>query len=252
MISTTIKGIAVAGAVLAGQCGIASAAEIKLVAANAVKGALADLVSAFETASGHTVSIVWTGTEAATKRISDGEAVDVVIIGASNIERLITQGRVSGSSRADIARSGVGIAVRSGLPKPDISTSEAVKTAVLAAKSIVYSTGPSGFYVAELFKRMGIADQIKDRVVQPPSGAQAGEILARGDADLGFQQVSELIHIKGIDYLGPLPPDIQNVTVYAAGIPSASGAPEAARALIEYIRSPAAAPAIRKAGMEPG
>lgn len=138
------------------------------------------------------------------------------------------------------------------MPKPDISSSEAVKRAVLAAKSVAYSSGPSGFYVADLFKKMGIADQIKDKVKQPASGVQIGELMTRGEADLGFQQISELFHVKGIDYLGPLPADIQNITVFSAGLHTAAPAPDAAKALMKFLTAPEAGSIIKKMGMEPG
>ena len=198
------------------------------------------------------MTTIWGGTEGVAKRISGGEVVDIVIIAALNIDKLIAEGKLVSGSRADFAKSGVGIAVRTGLPKPDISSTEAVKRAVLAANSVAYSSGPSGFYVADLFKRMGITDQIKDKVRQPASGVQVGELVARGEADLGFQQISELLHVKGADYLGPLPPDIQNITIYSAGLHTAAPAPDAARALVKSLTSPQAAPIIKKIGMEPG
>jgi molybdate transport system substrate-binding protein len=218
----------------------------RALAANALKEVCLDLVSTFEKSSGHKVTTIWGGTEGITKRISGGEVMDIVIIAAPNIDKLIA------GSRADFAKSGVGLAVRSGLPKPDISSSKAVKKAVLAAKSVAYSSGPSGFYVAELFKKMGIADQLKDKVKQTPSGVQVGELVARGEADLGFQQVSELLHMKGIDYLGPLPADIQHITVYSAGLHMAATAPDAAKALVKFLTAPEAGPIIRKTGMELG
>lgn len=230
----------------------ARADEIKVMAVNALKEPLAELAAGFEKSSGHKVIFLWGGTEALTKRVAAGEAADIVVIAAPNIDRLIAEGKLAAGSRADIAKSGVGVAVRSGLPKPDVSSAEAVKRAVLEAKSVAYSTGPSGFYLAELFNRMGVSEQIKDKVKQPPSGAQVGELLARGEADLGFQQVSELMHVKGIDYLGPLPPEIQHTTVYSAGVHGAVPPSEAAKALVKALTSPAAAPALRKVGMEPG
>jgi len=229
----------------------AQAAEVKVMAANAVKEAFVELVAAFEKSSGHKVITIWGGTEGLGKRISGGEVVDIIIIAAPNIDKLIQEGKLIAGSRADIAKSGVGIAVRTGLPKPDISSAEAVKRAVLAANSVAYSSGPSGFYVADLLKKMGIADQIKDKVRQPPSGVQVGELVARGEADLGFQQISELIHVKGIDYLGPLPADIQNMTVYSAGLHMAAPAPDAARALVKFLTAPEARPIIKKIGMDP-
>jgi len=230
----------------------AHAAEIKVIASAAVKEIVLDVIPAFEKSSGHKVTAIWAGTEAITKRISGGEVVDIVLIAAPNIQKLISEGRLVAGSRADVAKSGIGVAVRAGLPKPDISSGEAVKKAVLAAKSVAYSSGPSGFYLADLFKKMGIADQIEDKVKQTPSGVQVGEVVARGEADLGFQQMSELLRLKGIDYLGPLPADIQHITVFSAGLHTAATAPDAAKALIKFLTGPEAGPIIKKSGMEPG
>lgn len=216
------------------------------------KDAHVELVSVFEKSSGHKVLTIWGGTEGIAKRISEGEVIDIVIIAASNIDSLILAGKVVPGSRVDFARSGIGVAVRSGLPKPDISSGEAVKREVLAAKSVAYSSGPSGFYLADLFKKMRIADQIKDKVKQPASGVQIGELVARGEADLGFQQVSELLHMKGIDYLGPLPADIQKITVYSAGLHTVASAPGPANVLIKFLTTPEAGLIIKKIGMEPG
>jgi molybdate transport system substrate-binding protein len=229
----------------------AHAAEVRIIAANAVKDTVLEVVSAFERASGHNVVTVWGGTEAIAKRIRDGEVFDLVLIAAPNIETLISEGKLATGSRTDYAKSGIGVAVRSGLPKPDVSTGDAIKRAVLAASSVAYSTGPSGFYLAELFQKMGIADQIKNKVKQPPSGAQVGELIARGEADLGFQQVSELIQVKGIDYLGPLPAAIQNITTYSIGLHMSAPAIDAAKALVKALRSPEAGSLLKKAGMEP-
>jgi molybdate transport system substrate-binding protein len=242
---------AVAAAMVIGTS-TAYADEIKVIASAAVKEFVLDLVPAFEKSSGHKVTTIWGGTEAITKRISGGEVVDIVLIAAPNIQKLISEGRLVAGSRADVAKSGIGVAVRAGLPQPDISSGEAVKKAVLAAKSIAYSSGPSGFYIDSLFNKMGIADQIKDKVKQTPSGVQVGEVVARGEADLGFQQVSELLHLKGIHHLGPLPADIEHLTVFSAGLHTAGTAPEAAKALMKFLTGPEAGPIIRKGGMEPG
>lgn len=232
--------------------GAAAAAELKVMSSNPLREVLPALVGSFEQASGHKVTIVWGGTEAIAKRVADGEAADIVLVAAPNVDRLIAAGRLQAGSRRDVARSGVGVAVRAGAPRPDISSAEAVKQAVLAADSVMYSSGPSGFYVAEMLRKLGIAEEVKAKVKQPPSGVQVGELVARGEAALGFQQISELVHVKGIDYLGPLPPEIQNVTIYAAGIHVASAAPAAAEAFLVHLRSPAAADLVRKAGMDPG
>jgi molybdate transport system substrate-binding protein len=228
-----------------------NAAEVKVIAANAVKDSLTQIVAAFEKTSGHRVTVAWGGTEAIARRVASDEIFDLVVIAGPNIDRLISDGKLAQGSRTDFAKSGVGVAVRSGLPKPDISSSESVKNAVLAARSVAYSSGPSGFYVAELFKRLGIAEQVKDKTKQPPSGVQVGELLARGEADIGFQQVSELLHVKGIDYLGPLPADIQNVTAYAIGLHASSRVADAARELVKALVSPEAGRIIKQTGMDP-
>ena len=248
-VAALIKGVA---AVMVMGATTAHAAEIKVIASAAVKEVVLGLIPAFEKSRGQKVTTIWAGTEAITKRISGGEVVDVVLIAAPNIDQLISEGRLVAGSRADVAKSCIGVAVRAGLPKPDISSGEALKKAVLAAKSVAYSSGPSGYYLADLFKKMGIADQIKDKVKQTPSGVQVGEVVARGEADLGFQQVSELLHRKGIDYLGPLPAEIQHITVFSAGLHSAATAPDAAKALITFLTGPEAGPIIRKSGKEPG
>lgn len=231
---------------------MAHGAEIKVLAANAVKEPFLELAAAFERSSGHKVAATWSGTAGITKRVAGGEVVDIVIVGGANIDKMIQAGSLAAGSRADFAKSGVGIAVRAGLPKPDISSAEAVKKAILHAASIAYSSGPSGLYIAELFKRMGIAEQVKDKLRLPPPEVLVGEVLARGEADLGFQQVSDLVHVKGIDYVGPLPPEIQNITVYSAALHSAAPAPEAATALIRSLTAPQARSVIVKSGMDPG
>jgi molybdate transport system substrate-binding protein len=163
----------------------------------------------------------------------------------------IEEGKIIRGSRTDFAKSGIGVAVRAGLPRPDISSAGSIKQAVLEANSVAYSSGPSGFYLTDLFKRLGIADQIKDKVKQPASGVQVADLLAHGEADLGFQQISELIHAKGIDYLGPLPNEIQNVTVWSAGLHAATSAPDAAKAFMKLLRAPESASIIQKTGMDP-
>ena len=210
--------------------GHAQAAEIKVLAANALKEGYAELVATFEKASGHKVNTSWSGTVAATKRVSDGEVYDLVIIGSSNIDQLIAARKLAAGSRADFAKSGVGIAIRAGLSKPDVSTSDAVKAAVLAANSIAYSAGPSGAYAEQLLKKMGIAEQVASKVKQPSSGAEVAALLARGEADLGLAQVSEFLNVPGLTDLGPLPASIQNFTIYAIGSHVAAPSADAAKA----------------------
>ena len=228
------------------------AAEVKVIAANAVRTGLTELISNFEKSSGHKVVVAWAGTTDATRRVSEGEVHDLVIVGSANIDQLTTAGRLAAGSRADFAKSGVGMAVRGGLPKPDVSSSDALKATLLAANSIAYSAGPSGAYVAEFLKRLGIGEQVAAKVKQPANGAEVAAMLGRGEVDFEFAQVSEFLDAKGITDLGPLPASIQNYTIYAVGLHSAAPAAEAARALVSYLQSPEAASAIKKMGMDPG
>ncbi len=231
---------------------VSDAAEIRVLASNAIKEAYLELVPVFERTSEHKVTTVWAGTVDIKKRLAAGETFDLVIMAAPAIDELIQQGKVVAGSRVDLAKSGIGVAVRTGAPKPDISSGDAVKRALLAAKSIGYSSGPSGVYLSDLFQRMGIGEQIKSKVKQTPPGLPVGTIIARGEAEIGFQQVSELLPVAGIDYLGPLPADIQHVTVFSGGIHVGAKEAEAARAWVKFITSPQAAPVVRKSGMEPG
>ena len=169
-----------------------------------------------------------------------------------SIDEHIKGGKVVPGSRVDVAKSGVGVGVKAGAPKPDISTVEALKKTLLAAKSIGYSTGPSGNYVVGLFQRMGIADEVKPKLKQTPTCVFVGSIIASGEAEIGFQQVSELSHFAGVDYVGPLPADVQYITVFASGIATGAKEADAAKALVKFITAPTAAPAFKKRGMEPG
>src|SRR5262245_23969083 len=184
-------------------------------------------------------------------RLGRGEPVDVVIVIESAFEPLIQAGHIVSRSRVPLARSVIGIAVRKGAPKPDISSVAALKQTLLQAKSIAYSASASGTYVStELFARLGVADQVKGKAKRIES-ERVGAVVARGDAEIGFQQVSELLPIDGIEYLGPLPSEVQQVSVVAAGIAAKANAPAAARALIDFLASPAAAATIHKTGLEP-
>jgi molybdate transport system substrate-binding protein len=229
----------------------ASAADIALLATGATKEIVLELIPQFEKSTGHKVIATWTGTAGIRKRIGDGEIYDLVIVGAPVIDSFIAQGKVATGSRAELMKSAVGVAVRAGAPKPDIGSSEAVKTMLLAAKSIGYSTGPSGDHVVSLIERFGIADQIRPKLKQVPTGARIETIIATGEAEIGFQQISELIRAPGIDYVGPLPPDIQKITVYAAGLHANAKQPEAAKALVSALAAGDAAPVIKHHGMEP-
>lgn len=229
----------------------AHAEEITVLSTQAVEGAYRELVPQFEKASGHKITTIFTGTLDAQKRLAAGETYDLIIMAGPAIDDLIKAGKVAPGSRVDLARSGVGVAVRAGAPKPDIHSTEALKKTLLAAKSIGYSTGPSGVYLTDLFRRLGIADQIKSKLRQTPTGVFVGSVLASGEVEIGFQQVSELAHYPGIDYVGPLPAEIQNVTVFSSGMLVGVKPVDAANAWIAFLTSPAAAAVFRNKSMEP-
>ena len=240
----------IAAALAAFVAPAAGAAEIKVIASNAVREPYHELVPAFEKATGHKVTIDWGGTVDIVKKVGGGEVADIVIIPAARIDDFIAQGKLT--SRIDVARSGVGVAVRAGAPRPDISTADALKQALLAAKSIVLSSGPSSLYLPTLFEKMGIADALKPKIIQIGPGLPVGETVARGEGEIGFTQMSELMSVTGVDYLGPLPAEVQFITVFAAGIHAAAPAPDAARALLKFLTAPEAAKVLRAHGMEPG
>src|SRR5712671_3312522 len=185
---------------------MANAAEITVMSSNAFREAYLELVPLFEKASGHKVATSFVGSADIMKRMRAGETVDLVILQSSAVDELAQLGKVVPGSRVDLARSGIGAAVRAGAPRPDLSSGEALKRALLAAKSIAYSSGPSGVYLSGVLKRWGIPES---KIKQTPPGSPVGEVIARGDADIGFQQVSELLPVKGIAYVGPLPADLQ-------------------------------------------
>ena len=232
--------------------GMAHAADIKVLSSNAIKQAYLELVPQFERASEHKVATTWAGTQGIMKRMQAGETYDLVIMSGTGIDNLIKQGKLVAGSRVDLVKSGIGVAVRAGAPKPDISSTDALKRALLAAKSVGYSTGPSGVYLAGLFERLGLADALTPKIKIAESGTPVGLLIARGDAEIGFQQISELLPVAGVDYVGPLPPDIQHTTVFAAGLHTGAKEPDAAKALIKFLTAPAAVPVIKQKGLEPG
>jgi molybdate transport system substrate-binding protein len=245
----SIAAGALAAAMLAG---IASAAEIKVIGSPGTRAPYTLLVPGFEKATGHKVTTVWGGVNETAKRVADGEVADVVMLPAAQIDELIKLGKIVPDSRVNVATSGVGVAISSGAPRIDATTSDGIRKAMLAAKTIAYSSGPSGVHIARLIAKWGLTDQLKGKIVPPVPNVPIGEIVSRGDADIGFQQVSELLPVKGIDYLGPLPADIQEVTVFSAGVHKAAAQTAAARALLKFLTAPEAVAIIRKTGMEPG
>jgi molybdate transport system substrate-binding protein len=225
--------------------------QIKGISSMATRQVLAELIAAFEQQSDCTVAIEAVGGVDAAKRVQAGETFDVVVLASDAIDKLMAAGHLQAGSKVDLVRSGVAVTVRAGEPLPDISSEDAVKNAVLSAFSISYSTGPSGVALAKLFERWGIAGEIQPRMVQAPPGVPVGTLVARGEVALGFQQLSELLHVEGITIVGPLPPAIQIITTFSAGIHASTTQAERVGAMLAYMSSPQADEAKRRQGMEP-
>jgi molybdate transport system substrate-binding protein len=226
-------------------------APLRIISSMATRQVLADLVAQFERTSLHRVSTESVGGVDAAKRVQAGEAFDAVVLAANAIDQLIAAGRVVAGSRVDLVNSGVAVAVRAGSARPDIATEDSLKRAVLAAPSIGYSTGPSGVQLAKLFERWGIAEQIKRRIVQAPPGVPVGSLVAQGEVALGFQQLSELMNLPGIEVLGPLPTAIQIITTFSGGVAVASTQADAVREMLTFMAAPATAGVKRRNGMAP-
>jgi molybdate transport system substrate-binding protein len=230
-------------------------AEIKVYSTIGVRSAAEALLAQFEKSSGHKLAITWGTAPMLVKRIEDGEAADVMILSRAGIDTLCNQGKIAAGSDVPLASSGVGIAVKAGAPKPDISTPEALKRTLLACKSIAYSEpsagGASGVYFAKLIERMGIAEALRAKTKFPPPGGFCAELLMSGDAELAVQQKPELLHVAGAEIVGFLPGDLNLVTYFAAGIMPESKHRDAAKALIAFLRSPEAKAAFRAKGLEP-
>jgi molybdate transport system substrate-binding protein len=217
----------------------------------AMRQVLTELGHAYEQQSQQRVTIMSMGGVEAARRVNDGEQFDFVVLAADAIERLASGGRVDPGSRTDLARSGVAIAVATGSPRPDAGSEATLREAFLRARSIGYSTGPSGAHLVRLFERWGIADAIAQRLVQVPPGVPVGTLVARGDVELGFQQLSELMHLPGIDVIAMLPPEIQTVTVFSAAVCIASKRHATTRALLAFLASAESDAGKRRHGMEP-
>jgi molybdate transport system substrate-binding protein len=234
----------------------ANAAEVRVMISGGLTAAFNALVPEFERQTGNKVLVAYgpsmgTTVNAIPVRLERGEPADVLIMVGYALGDLAKNGKVIPDSRVDLVKSGIGVAVRTGAPKPDISSADTLKRALLAAKSVAYSDSASGVYVSsEMFKKLGIENEMKDKARMIPA-TPVGEIVAHGDAEIGFQQISELKPVPGIDIVGPLPADLQKITVFSAGIATASKEPEAGKALIKFLTSPAAAVEITKSGLDP-
>jgi molybdate transport system substrate-binding protein len=217
----------------------------------ATRQVLGELARAYEQRTGRPVHIESIGGVDAAKRVAAGEAFDFVVLASDAIDKLVAGGSVVAGTRVDLVNSGVAIAVRAGAPRPDVVSEEALKQAVLAAASIGYSTGPSGVALLKLFERWGIASALQGRLVQAPPGIPVGSLVAKGEVALGFQQLSELIHLQGIDLLGAMPAAVAIDTIFSGGLCRASTQGEAVHDLLAFMASADAAEAKRRNGMAP-
>jgi molybdate transport system substrate-binding protein len=254
--SANLRSLALGIAAVLWLTGAANAAEIRVMISGGLTAAFNALVPEFERTTGHKVITAYgpsmgTTPNAIPVRLERGEPADVLIMVGYALGDLIKQGKVVADSRVDLVNSKIGIAVKAGAPKPDISSPDALRRALLTAKSVAYSDSASGVYIStEMFGKLGIADEMKDKARKIPATPVA-EIVARGEAEIGFQQISELKPVAGVDIVGPLPDELQKVTVFSAGIAGVSKEPEAGKVLIKFLTSPAARGTIVGSGLEP-
>jgi len=254
--SSNFRNVGVGIALTLWLAGAAQAAEVHVMISGGLSAAYNALVPEFEKATGNKVVTAYgpsmgTTVNAIPVRLGRGESADVLILVGYALDDLIKNGKAVAGSKVDLVNSKIGVAVKAGAPKPDISTADAVKRALLAAKSVAYSDSASGVYVStEMFTKLGIADDMKDKAKKIPATPVA-EIVAKGEAELGLQQISELKAVSGVDIVGPLPDSLQKITVFSAGIATGSKEPEAGKALIKFLGSAAARDTIVKSGLEP-
>jgi molybdate transport system substrate-binding protein len=230
---------------------LTDAAEIHVLTAQGIEQAYREVAAAFERATGHKVTTVFTGISDAERRIRGGETYDLLVMPAQSIVPYFADGTLRPATKTDIAKSGTGLGVKAGAGRPDIATVEALKRALTRARSIGISSGPTGGYFLALIERLGIAGEIRDRIVLAPSGVFVGSMIVNGEAEIGFQQIGELSNYPGVDFVGPLPGEVQNVTAFSTGITGPAKEPYAAAALARYLTSPEALTIYAKHGMQP-
>jgi molybdate transport system substrate-binding protein len=231
--------------------GAVNAAEVTVIASTAMREVMDELVPMFERASGHKVAISFLSGAVLPVKVKEGAQADVVVTTPATIDDLVAAGRVAPNTRVDFVRSGAGVAVRAGAPKPNVATPDAFKAALLAAKTVGYSQGPSGVHFMTVLARLGITDQVKAKGVVPPLGSRVGTLIAEGKAEIGVQQITELLQIPGIDFVGPLPKELQANIVYATATPTSAKEKVGAAALVKFLSSEPALPVIKKVGLEP-
>jgi molybdate transport system substrate-binding protein len=233
----------------------ARAAEVKVFSTIGVQAALEELAPKFEKASGHKLNITWGTAAMLVKRVQGGENADALVLTKQGLDALAKEGKINSGSESTFASSGMAMVVKKGAAKPDISTPDAFKKVLLAAKSIAYSNpaagGASGVYFAKLLEQMGIADDIKPKTKYPPAGGNSANLVVSGEAEIAVQQEPEVMAVKGVEVVGPLPGDLNNITVYAAGVGASSKNADAVEALIKYLKTPEAAAVFKARGLKP-
>jgi molybdate transport system substrate-binding protein len=223
---------------------------IAVLSSLATREAYLELVPQFEQSTGSKVTTTWAGTVDINKRMAAGEVFDLVISSNAAIGELTNQGKIVTGTGTVLAKAGIGIGVRKGAPRPDVATPDAFKRALIAAKTVGLSTGPSGVYLEKLFERLGLADAVKAKTKLVPSGGTVSTLLANGETEIGFQQISEIAHAEGVDYVGPLPADLQLISVFTAGVHSGAAHPDKAKALMNFLGTPASLAVMKKHGLE--
>lgn len=251
----SIGRFAAAAGLLLTQVAIASAADLKIFSTMGVQLPLEELVAKFEKATGHKLAVTWATAAVLVRRIQAGESADLYILTKQSLEGLAKDGKASTGPDATFASSGMAVVVKAGAPKPDISTAAAFKQALVNARSIAYSDpavgGASGVYFAKLLDRLGIADVMKAKTKHPPPSGLAGALVVSGEAELAVQQEPEVMSVKGVDVVGPLPAEINNITTYAAGLAVGTKQADAASALVKYLHTPEAAAVFKAKGLTP-
>jgi len=247
--------VAAVAVLFAVQASFASAAEVKVFSTIGVQAALEELTPKFEKASGHKLNITWATAAVLVKRIQGGETADLMVLTKQGLDAMVKEGKATAGPDAIFASSGMAVVVKKGAPKPDISTAAAFKEALLKAKSISYSNpefgGASGVYFAKLIERLGIAEQLKAKTHYPPASGNAGNLAASGEAELAIQQEPEVMAVSGVDMVGPLPADLNNITTYAAGPGVGTKEADAANALIKFLHTPEAQAVFKARGLKP-
>jgi molybdate transport system substrate-binding protein len=229
----------------------AQAAEINVIASTAMREVMEELGPMFERATGHKVEVTFHSGAILPGKIKEGAQADLVITNPEVVDDLVKAGKVEANTRVEFVRSSAGVAVKAGARKPDVSTPEALKAALLAAKTVGYSQGPSGVHFLSVLARLGITDQVKAKGVVPPLGQRVGTLIAEGKAEIGVQQITELLLIPGIDFIGPLPKELQATIIYSTATPTTVKERDAARALVKFMASEPAVPVIKKLGLDP-